>query len=198
MFEPRTILWFAVRSLLYYVVLVAPWPGVQDTYATGYRGVANAMFGSYGQGGVVRFQPLTGGGDMDTTITVRTLGSPEKGTMTHNTRIMGYRPTAELIALILATPIPWSRRWKALAWGLLLVNAFIALRIIVTLTHCFSADATWALYHPTPFWSKILAGTFHVMTVAPSWSWVIPALIWILVCFRRDDWARLQPDAKAP
>ena len=30
---------------------------------------------------------------------------------------MGWAPTAFLVALTLATPIPWRRRWWALFWG---------------------------------------------------------------------------------
>ena len=107
--------------------------------------------------------------------------------MPHSARLTGYLPTAEVIALILALPIPWSRRWKALFWGLVLVNGFVVLRLEITLLYWFSGDRPFALYSPGPFWSEVLVGAREVVVVSPMLTFAVPVFIWILVTFRRGD-----------
>ena len=123
----------------------------------------------------------------DLELVIRKRGAPEVGRAPHNPVLTGYLAMVEVIALILATPIPWLRRCKALAWGMLLVHAFIWLRIEITLLHWFSGDSPLALYKPGPFWSKLLASVFELISVSPTSTFVVPIFIWILVSFRKSD-----------
>ncbi len=189
MWPTDRIVRFAVKLLLFYGLLAVPWPGLRDAYSAAYRGTATAVFGSFG-GGVVRFRALTGErGTMDSEIFFRNPNSPTAGTTPHNTRMTGYLPTVETIALILATPIPWSRRWKALAWGIVLAHGFIALRLVITLLHWFSADGAWALYDPSPVWRSALSTAFEFGVVAPTCTFLVPVFIWMIVTLRPRDWS---------
>lgn len=194
MFPRKKIAGFVFRLVLFYGVLVAPWPGLQQAYSTVYRRACNAIFGSFGSGGVVRFGPSAKGRPgTHAEITVRNVRSATVGTTSHSIRFTGYLPAAEVLALILPTPIPWSRRWKALVWGMILVNGFVLLRVWITLLYWFSRDQPWALYHPSPFWSKFIGGLFEFASVSPACSFVVPALIWILVSLRREDLGMILP-----
>ncbi len=185
---PRRIAWFLVRLVLSYAVLIAPWPVVPEAYAAAYRTVSNVVFGSFGAEGVVHFRKPLGPSAMDTEIAIRRRSSPDVGTTSHSARFTGYVPTALVIALILATPLPWSRRGKALLWGMLLVHVFIALRQEINLLHWFSGDSPWCLYQPGPFWSSVLKRAFGAIVVSPTLSFIVPIFIWILATFRRADW----------
>ena len=188
MLRPRQILSFAVLALVLYAVLVAPWPGVREGYASAYRGTMNTLFGAFGSTGRVRFEPREGADkNVDTRLVIRSIATPLQGKVDHNTYITGYLPTVQVIVLVLATPIVWSRRWRALLVGLGLVHVFIFLRVLLTLVRWFSEDQPWALFHPGPWVRAILMGTFEFVAVAPESSFIVPALIWILVCFRRSD-----------
>ena len=190
MFPPKRIAGFAFRLVLLYVLLVAPWPGLKEAYSTVYRTVANAVFGSFGSDGVVRFQPHPEARrEFDTEIIIQRRGSPVKGKITHSARVTGYLPTVGCIALIVATSIPWRRRLKALAWGMILVNGFVVLRVWITLFCLFSREDALALYHPSPFWSKCIGGLFEFVAVTPACTFLGPVLIWILVSLREGDWA---------
>ncbi len=194
MFPRKKIAGFVFRLVLFYGLLVAPWPGLQQAYSTVYRGACNAIFGSFGSGGVVRFGPSAKGRPgTHAEITVRNVRSPTVATTSHSIRFTGYLPAAEVLALILATPIPWSRRWKALVWGMILVNGFVLLRVWITLLYWFSRDQPWALYHPSPFWSKFIGGLFEFASVSPACSFVVPVLIWILVSLRDSDCPAIIP-----
>ncbi len=188
MLPRRHIGWFFLRAAVFYGLLAAPWPRVSEAYSVVYSGVANLVFGSFGSKGVVRLEPAkTSERGKDTLVIVRTRGRPQYGKLTHDSRTAGYLPTVEVIALILATTIPWKRRWKALFWGFVLVNGFIALRLGVMLLDLYSGDMPWAFYAPGPFWSRVLSGTCRIVGASLTLGFVAPVFIWILVTFRRED-----------
>ncbi|MDX1388557.1 MAG: hypothetical protein R3344_05180 [Acidobacteriota bacterium] len=179
---------FFLVLILVYGVLAVPWPAVRAGYAAVYRGVANVVFGSFGGDGIVRFEPA--GSDeagMDTLIQVRRRGSSVVGTTTHDSRLTGYLPTIEVVALILATPVAWSRRWRALLWGLLAAHLFVGLRLYITLLRWFAGDAPWCLYDPGPVGTTVLVKVFEVAVVSPTLTYVVPLFIWIVATFRASD-----------
>ena len=115
------------------------------------------------------------------------------GLLRTSSRLVGYWPTVWLIALIVAKPLPWSRKGLALIWGLLLVHGFIALRLSLTLAHGgFGAQKVYALFDLSPFWQDVLGRTETVMVTDPTASFVVPTLIWAVVAFRWSEWASLR------
>ncbi len=188
MLPPKKIVGFLLRCVLLYGILAAPWPAVQRAYSAAYAGVANTVFGSFGSDGMVRFQrPPNSDRPAALEFVIRKRGAPQVGRSPHNPTLTGYLATVEVIALILATPVPWLRRCKALVWGMLLVHAYIWLRLEITLLHWFSGDTLLALYKPGPFWSKLLASAFELISVSPTSTFVVPIFIWIVVSFRKSD-----------
>ena len=191
MWPRRPFAGFVIRLLMIYGVFCIPWPGVRQGYAALYRAAGNGLFGSFGSGGVVRFRPRQAGqGRFDSEVKIGKRGSPRFMTIAHDS-IIDYFTIAETIALVLATPIPWRRRWKALLYGVLLVNGFVALEVYIVLLHWFSIEKPWALYKPSQFWNEVLARVFESIAFFPTCTFLVPVLIWILVTFRREDIRRL-------
>lgn len=191
MWPHRPLAGFVVRLLIIYGLLCIPWPGVRRGYAALYRSAAKGLFGSFGSEGVVRFQPAHAeGGRFDSEIVIQKLGYPKFGAVPHDSITTGYLPMTETIALVLATPIPWRRRWKALLYGVLLVYGFVALRVWITLLDgWFSLEQSLAGHTSDPFWSNILARVFEFFFgVNPTCTFFVPVIIWILVTFRKGDW----------
>ncbi|GAG33751.1 unnamed protein product, partial [marine sediment metagenome] len=103
-------------------------------------------------------------------------------------KLQGFKPTAFILALIVATPIPWSRRWRAVVGGLVLVHAYVALRMLVFLLAAFGGDNPLALFSPGPIGGAIL-GFLSWFLVLSYTSWLIaPLPIWVLVSLRTSDW----------
>jgi hypothetical protein len=193
---------FMLTAVLVYAALMVPWPGLASGYRAIFRCGGNTLFARFWfwpQAGV-RFLDLyhLKPGDLapgapslpstdafDLAMELKTRGVPQVGYLRTSSRYVGYGTTALLVALIVATPIPWRRRGWALLWGLLLSHAFIALRLTLTLlAGGFAADKAYAIFHPGPFWRGALTRMDSVLADNPAVSFVVPTFIWFLVAFR--------------
>ncbi len=186
--RPKAVAGFVCRLLLFYGLLIVPWPGLQRGYSIVFAAGGNLIFRSFWSEGLVRFRSLDEGSrGADIEVVFRKRGVSAAGGKRQHSRLLGYLPTAEVVALILATPGWWSRRWKALLYGLLLVNAFVAVRVGISLFHGFTGDLAWALYRPGPFWGQVLDAAVYIAVKAPTISFMVPVFIWILVSFGGRD-----------
>ncbi len=191
--------WFFVRFLLfllYFFLLLLPWPGLGETYGAFYRATANVLFCSFGSHGSVQVEPLDDaehGRDMR--LILENTQKQTRSITDGRTRLMGYQPTVFLVALTLATPLSWPRRWKALAWGLAGVNLYVAFRLLVLLAGAFSGDDAIAVFSPGVTLRAVLELCNWVFVVSFAGSFVVPVGIWFLATFRREDWALLIGDS---
>ena len=194
---PKAILGFFIRFMALFVVLTAPWPGVPQVYAPVYRAVGNALFVRFGSVGAVQLQSSgRKDPDRDTDFVLRNRNSGAEYVF-RGTSLKGYQPTAFLFCLILATPIPWSRRWRALLWGLAIVSVYAALRTTLFLFFAFSKgnhlvqdmsqDSSLAIFTLGPFGKNVLEYLYWVFVESFAGWLFVPLPIWALVCFWRGD-----------
>lgn len=195
----RTVALFFARLIAIYALLAAPWPGLARAYASAYHAVGNAWFGGFGGDGIVRFAPAPAGdGASDTVLTIGNRVTGAEGTSPHSARITGYLPTIETIALILATPLPWARRGRALIWGLVICHVLIWLRLQVVVLHFFTGPEPWALYQPWGWVDWLLAKATRIGVVSPTPSFILPVLVWLGVTFRRGDLEEILAQEPSP
>lgn len=204
MFPPKGTAGFAVRVLLFYGLLAwVPWPGVSEGYSAFYRYTGNVFVESLGSEVTIWFRPpvYDKGPDKDLEFAIRAKGETAVRNTPINTRLTGYLPTVEVIALILATPIPWRRRGWAVLWGFIGANVFVAFRLATTLVYMLCHQPPY-IDGVTQFWSDATYRVFEIAMRSPTISFMVPIFVWILVTFRRGDWtAFLQQtatDDKAP
>lgn len=186
----RLIIGFFLRLIVLYGLLIAPWPGLDRAYLACFRAAGNTLFGTFHSAGSVRFvedpHPSV---KWPTRMIYRKRGARGEGRGRYDTR-QGYLATALAMALIAATPVPWSRRWKALFWGFLLANGFVALRVYLGLLDLYSEADPVALFHFSPFWKRALGLVVRITTVSPEFTFVVPVFIWVIVTLRRRDFER--------
>lgn len=182
MFRIKPIAGFLVCFLIVFAVLILP---LQEAYAAYFRVSGNALFGSYSSVASVRFEPLQDDdSQLDTKIVFTDRQSGATGWIGVGTRFQGYTPTAFVVALVLATPLPWSRRWRALVWSLLAISAFVALRQFIFIANVIYIDREAKVKNTL---DKVLEFAFWVGVESFAGVFVIPLGIWILVSFRRSD-----------
>lgn len=192
MLQLRPIGSFFFRLVVAYGLLMAAWLLIGDAHAAAFRAGGQWLFGRFGSDGLVRF----GRADRataDTEMLLTNRRGPPGGTLPfyNNSRFIGYVPAAFLIALMVATPMRWPRRAWLLVWGLLLVHAFIALRLAVTLCYGFAEDTPIALFSPSPFWRQALDLAYEILALTPPASYVVPLLIWLALAARRSGLSAL-------
>lgn len=196
MVSAKPIVAFFLKVILFYALLMVPWPGLMTAYGYLFRACGNAVFRTFGATGRVYFTPIspapTGKDAKDTVATlenIKTRGA--RGTMEMNSRLMGYLPTAFAVALILATAVPWARRSWALLGGILLMSGFAGLELALRLLDAFSDQNVLAVYSLGPAAKGMVVILLKVLAMSPVTAYIAPIFVWILVTFRRGDWEKL-------
>ena len=197
MLKLKPILVFAGWWLLIYGLLIAPWPGAKQLYAGYFRGLGRLVLADDGGRRMLDFQPLDDSDhrwppNFDTAIILGnrdlldTGGNGQKFMLTVDAWQMGWTPTAFLVALTLASPVSWRRRYWALLWGLLLVHCFVLMTLDIFI---WNESTRVSLVTLTPFW-KGIANWLEAVALAPIGpSFFAAALIWMLLTFRGQDLA---------
>lgn len=186
----RRIVVFAAWVFGIWLGLVVAWPLVRPLYLPAYCGIANVLFeGGAASAELTPAQEVQGSHDVD--IRMEKTGSGVWGEMRHSAKIAGYFPTVSLLALVLATPIPWRRKRKALLLGLILVTAFVLLRAWIPIRRDFSNPDPLQVFEPGVFGRWLLGIGERALVNAPASWFVVPIFIWVGVAFRRSDWELL-------
>ena len=183
--------YFLLRLMLIYAVLALAWLVVGDSYRTGFQDAGEWSFGGRSDNITVLFLPLetSASGDPDTLIQLRTLDRKRPKKVRCSSRILGYAPTVVLLALVLASPISRLRRLWAAILGVLLVCAFVEVRVGLLLLDAAS-DVKVGMITLSP-WVKSLVGTVAKLAARIPSGYVVPVFIWMIVAFRAKDWSRI-------
>ncbi len=84
----------------------------------------------------------------------------------------GWIPFVMWIALFVATPLPWPKRWRMLLAGALVIEALVAATILVSLSNALASQAA-------PAWPRLpLMLANHLLDENIWFSFVPPFLLW--------------------
>ena len=162
-----------------------------NAYHAMYCKVGNALFYRIKGAGNVTFSILekkTRNKDTNMRLEIwKSIDAKGQGEVQIDAMYTGYKPTIFTLALILATPLRWSRRWRCAIWGFLLVSLFVAFRVWLYLVAILSEDNPMQLYELSNWMKSIVTGSSKVLLQAPATSYIVPLFIWALIMFRRDD-----------
>jgi hypothetical protein len=204
--EFKAVLRFLCWFVPLYTALIIPWPGSRDFYGSYLRSVAKLVLAEDNGRRILRFDEVPASKrnrTLDTRITVANReqldasGSGHAVMLDLDSHGIGWVPTALLIALVVATPVSWPRRLRALFWGLLTVHAFILASIEVYIWNQSDASNGLNLVELSPFWKTVVNGLEETLVTQLGASFVFPLLIWILSTFRAEDIHRLSAAASA-
>jgi hypothetical protein len=179
MYDPRQILYFAVRFVLIFALLVLPWPFVQTIFSSGYRSGAQAFLGLILPQRLVIVEPYREIDQSSVDIKI-SIGNPRESRpdglipvkeITLDSRSMGWMPLAMFVALWGATPLSRPQRLKMLVAG---IGGILSLIVAILL-----ASACPGLLRNVG-WQQVLSISIHRLLVDNLWiSFVGPAMIWL-------------------
>ena len=190
---PRSlIVGFLWRFALVYGLLIAPWPGFNQSYGRYFRFLGQMVFAREGGRRILYFEavPKELHRVLDTRIALANRDQFDregKGPVRYlelDTRGVGWVPTALLIALILSTPVSRRRRGWALLWGLLAVHGYWLLCVAV---YIWNNSTDMALVTLTPVWKEVADGLEETLITQMGASFVAPVLLWLSVTIRKQD-----------
>lgn len=192
----RIVLLFLAKFLVVTVLLSLAFRWIGPTYLAGFRLAANLAIPSMGTNCNVSFKNLPDDSRYrsryhDTEMVLRNEQTRVSRTKVLGARVTAYVPTVMLIALVLATPVPWPRRGRALAWGLVILQVVILIRVAVAVLFVVSRDEVLGVMALGPFAEYVVVSLFNALTRSTLSSYVIAAIIWIAVTFRRAEWNAL-------
>jgi len=187
----KNIGFFALRVFVIYIMLLLPWPGWGAAYDAWFRSLGRVA--ASGGPWVVRVEPVPA--EEKSPLTTRFhVGNPLMRDSQGNImgKVLGldswgvgWVPTAIVISLIVATRLPMRRRFSALAWGLLLINLYIAFCLRVYLW-----DGTADLFDAGTLARSISGALSYTLVTQMGAGFAVAVLIWLAVTIRAQD-ARL-------
>ena len=194
--KPSLLAWFshplaafAWKFLALYLLLAIPWPFLTQFYVDLGQEAGAMLFNSRNDHRTMSFEFLKDPKrpfDARITIVNPVLLNPDgSGPVRHldfDTRGTCWNPCVLLIALIIASPVSWKRRWRALAFGL---------PVLLIVIFCFFQFCLWdeaseiGLVVIKTFWKTVV--TMARQAFIAYLGLVAPVLLWLMVTFRRED-----------
>ena len=201
MHQLRSVLvFFLVAVAVYAAIVLFPWSGPREAYRSLFIGSIHGVYGRFGSDGLVRCEKL----DIDAMEDVTIYLGKRIGTrigevpVAVSTARLGYAPLAFLIALVVATPIAWRRKWRSLAWGLVLVETFVVFRSGLLIIYWYGSPGPVRIYTPGAVSGWIIGTSYELLALAPGASFLVPTLIWAAVSWRTEDVRRLLENVGFP
>ena len=189
----KRIALFAVRVGAYWAAFALAWPLLAPAFRPLYCTVGNLAFNNgEAQAQFKTAKKIDRDHDVDIVLTNSTPGV--RGDVFHSARLGGYLPLATFAAFVLASPISWARRRRALRLGLLFLLLYILMRMWVPIWRDFSNPNALQVYDPGAFGRWLMGVLQRSLVDAPASWFVVPIFVWVGVAFRRSDWELLEGD----
>lgn len=187
----RPIAEFLLRFAILFGLLAWPWPGIETALRAGFRAQTHLIVSLTLPPSSFHVEPFSDPRHptLDTAVV---LPNPDTAGQTADKSVMeipfdsasqGWIPFAMFIALNLATPMPWIKRWKALVVGVVIIEFLVAATIWVGV-------AFYRVSENSPFQLPLMFA--HRLLIENIWfSFVPPFLLWIASLAWSGHWKKL-------
>ncbi|MFA7345639.1 MAG: hypothetical protein WC003_15175 [Terrimicrobiaceae bacterium] len=190
MISTRTILRFPGIFAVIFAVLILPWLRLGEGDTPVFRTVGTWCFSrDEGQREVTFLEspdkstrPTYARIEIANRSRLKPDGSGLVRNVDFDARGFGWNPVALLIALVLASPLPWKRRLTALCWGLFWIQFVVMIFLAYII---WNESSEIGLVTMSPFWKNIASAWQHHFIA--QFSLAAPVVVWLLVTFRAGD-----------
>ncbi len=188
----KLLFFFTGRVVLLYVILIFSWPGWSQAYGDYFRAMGNFVFNRESNFRVV-FSQNREMGDLrkgDTIVDVRNWNQIDARGIVPTFRLaiesrrIGWIPTALFIALVLASPLSWLRRLRALGLGLVALQFFL----LMTLQICIWSESSLHFSQTLSPLNQKWIGLVEDLVVHSYIVWFVPVLLWAVALLQTPDW----------
>ena len=182
----RTALGMLIKATLIYIALMFAWKPVAPVVAMVFRGTSNIAAAGVYRGAIqIRYTAgAIGNRDADTIIRYQDLKQRVESDIQSSSWYYAFVPMCMIVALVVATPIPWKRRARALALAIVIMLVLMMLGQIVIVYDKLTGVPVGSPIQVGPTWERIIATVASIFAELPG-SFFIPILVYALVTFRR-------------
>ena len=206
----RLCVHFVVVLTLSYSALIAGWSLWDDAFANAFASEVGNRFAEEDEIRIIRIERITDQDwkDIEIGIGVRKTMRlpPEKGQEGYrvavgkkilvrgnlSSKYTGYLPSVFLFALILASPVPWRRRFLALLAGSFGIYLFVLFRVwldVQVIADRILEDGE-RLFPFEGLLASIFARLRPLISDEPSTAFLLPITLWAPLTIRPSDLAR--------
>ena len=183
---------FIATACLVAWILLVPLSFLGKAYGRGLRATTGFAVQDLGTGYKVRVRE-SGKKRKDTAILVRR-NSPQAVRRTFSSWATGYLPTVCAIALVLATPIAWRRRGRALLIVVALTQVYVAARVALLVVQMLLGDEEIHAELPSLLTRPAVHDFLVRMTNVDretGFFFLVPLALWAVFTLRVEDFERL-------
>jgi hypothetical protein len=185
----KTLGWFLLRFGILFGLLAWPWPVLHPIISAGFRAEVRLLVGARLPSRAFHVQSYSDPAHptLDTVVVLsdRKTANPTGGKssvgLPLDSASQCWIPLAMAMALILATPLPWRNRLKALVVGVLSIQVLIAISILVGVSVVQEGGNS-------PGIALVMAN--HLLNENIWFSFVPPFLFWAAWIAGGGDWER--------
>lgn len=197
----RAAIGFTLFALAFTALTLSP-PSMTRPLLSAYAASSTALLGRVGDHGRASIKLIEPGDTRyDSTLKLVNRAKGTQGEWRINARSLWFRPAAFLIALAVATPLPWARRVWWTAAGLLIVTGYSYARLWLLVVLRFSEPTPIRLFDP-PLWAMTALERMYAFLVDSQTGWTVVVVpIWALTSLRalihEGDAACREPNSRS-
>ena len=184
----RTAMLILLKATLIYIVLMVAWKPLAPAVASTFRATSNIATAGVYRGAIqIRYTPGTvGQRDADTIVHYHNVKQRTASSAGINISswYYAYVPLTMILALTLATPIPWKRRLRALILGSIIMFVLIMLGQMLIVYDKLTGVPIASPVQVSQAWDRIIATAASIFAELPG-SFFIPIIVYALATFRR-------------
>jgi hypothetical protein len=201
MISTKKLLLSVGAFVVLYTLLLLPQLNVNRLYAEYFCSVGNFLFEDFPHGGFVNLKTQEPKGGNDVALFLSRAdwmeGTKIKGvTANKASDRIGYLITAFFVALTLATPITWQRKTIALVLGMVIVTAFVMLKMYIIILNAYTLVDWFGLYQETAEKERIQFWYEHFAASA-TYGYSFVVVVWLALVVRKRDWKILNASFRA-
>lgn len=200
----KVIIKFLIIFIVAYAVMTVPQTGISDLYAKFLRMEGNFFFGEFGEKGMVLFEPNEDkhSWNYPTMMILFNRDQYDNAAKTganltyvkHNLAMYyDFLFAAFLVALVIATPLSLKRKLMALLLSVILLHVYINFTLFIEIISQFSDYPAVGVVHLSPFRLKVVKFIYPIVRVNFGTGFFVALLVWLTVCFRKEDLMRIFP-----
>ncbi len=178
-----------------YTALIIPNIDANRLYASCFCRLGNALYQNFSNGGYIRLTTQDDKGKNDISLFLSRADWKNKGQLTGVTTDkasdrIGYLITAFFIALCLATPINWKRKAMALILGMLIITAFVMLKLRIIILYSYTQVPWFGMYQEESTKSTI-SWWYNYFAAPATQGYAFVVIVWMALSLGRKEWQKI-------